>query len=40
MRGTTYTFRVAGGEDPNNGAQYHPFYFTSSSEGGFSKTQV
>lgn len=40
MRGTTYTFHVAGGDDPNNGAKYHPFYFTSDAEGGASKTQV
>lgn len=40
MRGTTYTFRVAGGDDIQNGAQYHPLYLTSSPDGGFSATQV
>lgn len=39
MRGTTYTFRVAGGDDIQNGAQYHPLYLTSSPDGGFSATQ-
>ena len=34
-RGTTYTFTVEGGSDPTNPAQYHPFYITSSSSGGY-----
>lgn len=34
-RGQTYTFMVEGGDDPTQGARYHPFYITSSSEGGF-----
>lgn len=34
-RGQTYTFIVEGGNDKTQGARYHPFYITSSSEGGF-----
>lgn len=34
-RGQTYTFIVEGGEDSTMGARYHPFYITSSAEGGF-----
>jgi DOMON domain len=34
-RGTTYTFRVHGGDDLTNSAEYHPFYITSSSVGGY-----
>ena len=33
-RGQTYTFKVEGGMDPNNPAEYHPFYITSSISGG------
>lgn len=40
-RGQTYTFMVEGGDDPTQGARYHPFYITSSPEGGFGqKTEV
>lgn len=34
-RGQTYSFIVEGGDDSTQGARYHPFYITSSSEGGF-----
>lgn len=34
-RGQTYTFLVEGGDDPTQAARYHPFYITSSEEGGF-----
>jgi len=34
-RGTTYTFRVNGGFDKNDDANYHPFYLTTSPEGGY-----
>nr|XP_031827356.1 protein Skeletor, isoforms B/C [Nomia melanderi] len=34
-RGQTYTFIVEGGNDPTNPARYHPFYITTSMEGGF-----
>ena len=34
-RGTTYTFRVNGGDDPERGSEYHPLYLTSSLEGGY-----
>lgn len=34
-RGETYTFMIEGGADSTLGARYHPFYITSSSEGGF-----
>ena len=34
LRGTTVKFFVNGGDDPSNSAQYHPFYLTSSDEGG------
>ncbi|XP_067928652.1 protein Skeletor, isoforms B/C-like [Watersipora subatra] len=39
QRGVSYTFRVAGGTDPNLGAMYHPFYFTNDVEGGLQQTQ-
>lgn len=34
-RGQTYSFVVEGGDDPTQGARYHPFYITSSAEGGY-----
>lgn len=34
-RGHTYTFIVEGGNDPSNPAKYHPFYITTSPEGGY-----
>ncbi|XP_043803770.1 protein Skeletor, isoforms B/C isoform X2 [Apis laboriosa] len=34
-RGQTYIFIVEGGNDPANPARYHPFYITTSPEGGF-----
>ena len=33
-RGSKVTFKVYGGNDPTNAASYHPFYITSSDEGG------
>lgn len=33
-RGETYTFIVEGGKDPSQRARYHPFYITTSDEGG------
>ncbi|XP_011497044.1 PREDICTED: protein Skeletor, isoforms B/C isoform X2 [Ceratosolen solmsi marchali] len=36
-RGQNYTFLVEGGKDETNPAQYHPFYITDSSEGGFAE---
>nr|XP_022918431.1 protein Skeletor, isoforms B/C isoform X1 [Onthophagus taurus] len=35
VRGKTYTFIVEGGDDSTNKARYHPFYITSSPEGGY-----
>ncbi|MCL4137615.1 UNVERIFIED_CONTAM: hypothetical protein GTU68_048316, partial [Idotea baltica] len=37
VRGQTYYFTIEGGDDLNNSANYHPFYITDSSEGGFSQ---
>jgi hypothetical protein len=34
-RGTTYTFTAYGGDDSSNGAEYHPFYITTSPFGGY-----
>ena len=34
-RGTTYTFRVSGGNNPESNAEFHPFYLTSSPFGGY-----
>ena len=34
QRGKTYTFIIEGGNDPNEGASYHPFYITDSISGG------
>jgi hypothetical protein len=34
-RGTTYTFKVNGGNDPNDGGNYHAFYLTTSARGGY-----
>ncbi|CAG7815899.1 unnamed protein product [Allacma fusca] len=33
-RGKTYYFQVEGGDNPQNPSRYHPFYITSSPEGG------
>ena len=33
QRGSTYTFMVEGGSDPNEPSEYHPFYITTSSTG-------
>lgn len=35
IRGKTYTFVVEGGHDPDVPAQYHPFYITDDSVGGY-----
>lgn len=35
VRGKTYTFVVEGGHDPDIPAQYHPFYITDDSVGGY-----
>ena len=34
-RGTTYTFRVSGGINPEFDAEYHPFYLTDGMAGGY-----
>jgi DOMON domain len=34
-RGTTYNFLVNGGVDPSDDSNYHPFYLTDSSRGGY-----
>ena len=34
-RGTTYTFKVYGGDDEDQPATYHPFYITNDPEGGY-----
>lgn len=34
-RGTKYTFRINGGNNPTDSANYHPFYLTTSMEGGY-----
>lgn len=36
-RGTKYTFRINGGNDPTQGAQFHPFYLTTSEVGGYAQ---
>jgi hypothetical protein len=33
-RGRTYTFLISGGDNPLDGANYHPFYITDSVNGG------
>ena len=33
-RGRTYTFLIYGGDNPADGANYHPFYITDSINGG------
>ena len=33
-RGRTYTFLISGGDNPLDGANYHPFYITDSINGG------
>ncbi|KAK2712009.1 hypothetical protein QYM36_010890 [Artemia franciscana] len=35
VRGTTYTFVVEGGNNPDVAAKYHPFYITDDPEGGY-----
>ena len=34
QRGNTYIFIIGGGDDPNDAANYHPFYITESPSGG------
>lgn len=34
-RGTKYTFKINGGNDSSDNANYHPFYLTTSKEGGY-----
>ena len=34
-RGKTYTFRVFGGDQPDNKAAFHPMYITNDQDGGF-----
>lgn len=34
-RGTKYTFKVSGGNDPSDNSNYHPFYLTTSERGGY-----
>lgn len=36
-RGRTYTFRIEGGNNPNDPYYYHPFYITDDPNGGYSK---
>jgi hypothetical protein len=36
-RGTTYTFKVSGGDDDQSPSEYHPLYLTTSIAGGFSQ---
>ncbi|XP_038065022.1 protein Skeletor, isoforms B/C-like [Patiria miniata] len=36
-RGVNYTFTVFGGDDSEKSAQYHPFYITDDSEGGYAQ---
>lgn len=36
-RGTTYVFRVEGGNNPSNAYLYHPLYITNDPHGGYSK---
>ena len=36
-RGTTYRFHVSGGDDPTQGAEFHPLYRTSSISGGYAQ---
>lgn len=39
-RGQNYTFIVEGGNDRTQPARYHPFYITSSPEGGFGQLNI
>lgn len=39
-RGQTYMFVVEGGDSSVNPANYHPFYITDSSEGGYGQKTV
>ena len=39
-RGVAYIFRVAGGDNPDEGSKYHPFYFTDSIKGGYSQVKI
>ncbi|XP_067210806.1 protein Skeletor, isoforms B/C isoform X2 [Linepithema humile] len=39
-RGQTYTFIVEGGDRPSNPARYHPFYITSSAQGGMGQKKI
>ena len=34
-RGTKYTFRVNGGDNPDSNAEFHPFYLTTNPTGGY-----
>jgi len=34
-RGTTYTFKINGGDNPESPSQYHPLYLTTSIDGGY-----
>ena len=34
-RGTKYTFTISGGNTPQSNSEYHPFYLTTSSDGGY-----
>ncbi|XP_030841370.1 protein Skeletor, isoforms B/C [Strongylocentrotus purpuratus] len=36
-RGKTYTFLVSGGDEPSVNANYHPFYITDDSAGGYAQ---
>lgn len=36
-RGSTYTFQVSGGNNPNQSANYHPFYITDDPDGGYAQ---
>lgn len=35
VRGTTYTFTISGGNTPDSNSEYHPFYLSTSSVGGY-----
>lgn len=39
-RGIKYTFIINGGNDPQDLANYHPFYITSSNQGGRSRNSA
>lgn len=36
-RGTKYTFRISGGNNPDSNSEFHPMYLTTSASGGYAQ---